>query len=68
MNAVGKHVPIGGPAVGRTTVFGIVERKQPGRPRNRVRATVVPNHKASSLMPALCSNVLPGSVLYTEAH
>jgi transposase-like protein len=65
--ATGHHTLKGGPFAGKATVFGMVERKQPGRPRNRVRATVVPNHKASSLMPVLRLNVLPGSVLYTDA-
>jgi transposase-like protein len=65
-NAIGWKRPKGGPFAGKAMVFGMVERGQPGRPRNRVRATVVSNHKASSLMPVLRSNVLPGSVLYTD--
>jgi transposase-like protein len=28
---------------------------------------VVPDHKASSLLPKIRSNVLPGSILYTDA-
>lgn len=28
---------------------------------------VVPNHRASSLLPIIHANVLPGSVLYTDA-
>jgi transposase-like protein len=55
-----------GPATGKATVFGMVERKAPGK-RQRVRALVVPNHKASSLMPVIYRNVLPGSMIYTDA-
>jgi len=55
-----------GPATGKTTVFGMVERKHEGR-TNRVRAAIVPDHKAASLLPKIRSNVLPGSVLYTDA-
>lgn len=66
MNAVGKNVPIGGPAAGKTTVFGIVQRGA-GRGKSRARAMVVPNHKASSLIPRIYENVVPGSTLYTDA-
>jgi len=55
-----------GPATGKTTVFGMVERKQDGRV-NRVRAMVVPDHKRATLLPKIQQNVLPGSVLYTDA-
>jgi transposase-like protein len=55
-----------GPATGKATVLGMVERSTPGH-RGRVRAMVVPNHKASSLIPRIRENVLPGSVLYTDA-
>jgi transposase-like protein len=64
-SAMGKHVPIGGPAAGKTTVFGMVQRGPKGK--SRVRAMVVPNHKASSLIPQLYRNVVPGSILYTDA-
>jgi transposase-like protein len=52
-----------GPATGKTTVFGMLER---GR-RSRVRAMVVPDHKRSSLLPHIKANVSPGSFLYTDA-
>lgn len=52
-----------GPATGKTTVFGMIQRGKP----SRVRAMVVPDHKRSSLLPPLRANVLPGSVLYTDA-
>ncbi|HTW85633.1 MAG TPA: IS1595 family transposase [Candidatus Sulfotelmatobacter sp.] len=59
----GKRVPIHGPATGKTTVFGMIERGKP----SRVRAMVVPDHKRASLLPHIQQNVLPGSVLYTDA-
>jgi len=37
MNAVGKNVPIGGPAAGKTTVFGMVQRGA-GKGKSRARA------------------------------
>src|SRR5580658_10077946 len=55
-----------GPATGKTTVFGMIQRGE-ARGKSRVRAMVVPNHKASSLAPIIRQNVLPGSILYTDA-
>lgn len=55
-----------GPATGKTTVFGMVERSEQKR-KSRVRAFVVPNHKASILLPKIYANVKLGSVLYTDA-
>jgi transposase-like protein len=55
-----------GPATGKATVFGIFQRGDSKR-KSRVRAMVVPNHKASSLLPDIYKNVVPGSVLYTDA-
>jgi transposase-like protein len=55
-----------GPATGKTTVFGMVERSAEKK-KSRVRAFVVPNHKASVLLPKIYSNVKLGSVLYTDA-
>jgi transposase-like protein len=55
-----------GPFEGKATVFGIVQRATPGH-KSRARAFVVPNHRRSSLLPKLYENVLPGSVLYTDA-
>ena len=55
-----------GPATGKTTVFGMMQRGS-RRGRSRVRAMVVPDHKKSSLVPRLRENVLPGSILYTDA-
>ena len=54
-----------GPATGKATVFGMVQRGSKGK--SRARAMVVPNHKASSLIPKICSNVVTGSTLYTDA-
>jgi len=56
-----------GPATGKTTVFGMVERTQPGHKHNRVRAMVVPDRKSKTLLPKIRENVLPGSILYTDA-
>lgn len=52
-----------GPATGKTTVFGMIERGKP----SKVRAMVVPDHSKKSLVPRLRENVLPGSMLYTDA-
>ncbi len=45
-----------GPATGKTTVFGMVQRSEQKK-KSRVRAFVVPNHKASVLLPKIYSNV-----------
>jgi transposase-like protein len=66
MNAVGKNVPIGGPATAKTTVFGIVQRGA-GKGKSRARAMVVPNHRGATLIPKIYENVVPGSTLYTDA-
>lgn len=55
-----------GPATGKTTVFGLVQRGSESG-KSRVRAYVVPNHKATSLLPQIYKNVTPGSMLYTDA-
>jgi transposase-like protein len=55
-----------GPFEGKATVFGLVERKTAAH-GSRARAFVVPNHKRASLLPKIYQNVLPGSVLYTDA-
>jgi transposase-like protein len=52
-----------GPATGKTTVFGMIQRGKP----SRVRAMVVPDHKRASLLPHLRANVKPGSRVYTDA-
>lgn len=54
-----------GPFEGKATVFGMVMRGPKGK--SRARAMVVPNHKASALLPKIRSNVLPGSLLFTDA-
>ena len=55
-----------GPATGKTTVFGMVERGDKAH-KSRVRAMVVANHKAAILLPKIYANVAPGSTLYTDA-
>jgi transposase-like protein len=55
-----------GPATGKATVFGMIERGTPGK-SSKVRAMVVHDHKRRTLAPLIHSNVLPGSVLYTDA-
>jgi transposase-like protein len=52
-----------GPFEGKTTVFGMAQR---GRP-SQVRAMVVAGRKRSQLVPHIRANVLPGSILYTDA-
>src|SRR5665213_626617 len=55
-----------GPATGKATVFGMVQRGA-GKGKSRARAMVVPNHRATSLIPRIYENVQPGSTLYTDA-
>src|SRR5947209_22098 len=50
-----------GPQAGRTAVMGIVERG------GRVRAFVIPNSRAVTLMPRIREHVLPGSTVNTDA-
>ena len=44
----------------------MVERGKGGK-KSQARAMVVPNHKASSIIPRIYDNILPGSILYTDA-
>jgi transposase-like protein len=55
-----------GPATGKATVFGMIQRGRDGKP-SQARAMVVPNHKASSLIPKIYAKVVTGSTLYTDA-
>jgi transposase-like protein len=55
-----------GPATGKATVFGMVQRGA-GKGKSRARPMVVPNHKATSLIPRIYENLKPGSTLYTDA-
>ena len=54
--------PVGRPGPGshKVTVFGVVERK------GRVKAVVVPNVRAVTLMPHVQRYVLPASTIYTD--
>jgi len=65
-NALGMKKLAHGPATGKATVFGMVQRGKDGKP-SQARAMVVPNHKATSLIPRIYDNVRPGSTLYTDA-
>lgn len=57
-----------GPADGKTTVFGMLERIEDKKAKpSRVRAIVIADRKSATLPPAIHENVLPGSVLYTDA-
>jgi len=55
-----------GPATGKTTVFGMIERARDGK-KSRVRAIIVPDHKRATLRPHIEANVAPGSAIYTDA-
>ncbi len=67
-NLGGRRFLAHGPATGKTTVFGMVQRGVPAEGTiSQVRAMVVPDHKRSTLAPHIRQNVLPGSVLYTDA-
>lgn len=59
MNAVGKNVPVGGPAARKTTVIGMVQRGD-GKRESRAHAMVVPNHNASSFIPRIYEDVVTG--------
>jgi transposase-like protein len=65
-NALGMKKLAHGPATGKATVFGMVQRGKDGKP-SQVRAMVVPDHKAKSLLPKIYENVVPGSTIYTDA-
>jgi len=65
-NISGQRKLAHGPATGKTTVFGIMQRATPER-GSRVRAMVVPDHKKASLLPHLRKNVKTGTMLYTDA-
>jgi hypothetical protein len=62
---IGQRKLAHGPATGKATVFGMIQRGPKGR--SRARAMVIPNHKASSLIPKIYENIVPGSTLYTDA-
>ena len=66
VTALGQRKMPHGPATGKATVFGMVQRGA-AKGESRVRAMVVPDHKRSTLKPHIRENVLPGSVLYTDA-
>jgi transposase-like protein len=66
VTSLGMKKLVHGPATGKATVFGMVQRGKDGKP-SQVRAMVVPNHKASSLIPKIYENVVPGSTIYTDA-
>ncbi len=48
-----------------TPIFGMTQRKQPGRP-GRVRAVMVPDARTTTLMPHVKERVLPASIVYTD--
>jgi len=50
-----------GPAVGKTTVIGLIERG------GKVRAFVVPNNRKGTLLPKVFEHVEPGSTVYTDS-
>jgi transposase len=49
-------------AAGKTIVAGVVKR------HGKVKAQVVPDVKAKTLMPMMKAHVLPGSMVYTDEH
>jgi len=50
-----------GPAAGKTTVIGIMERG------GKVRAFSVPDNRKNTLLPKLFDNVAPGATIYTDS-
>jgi transposase-like protein len=55
-----------GPGEGKATVLGMASRNTP-EGKSRVRAMVVKDRSAASLIPPIRANVLPTSILYTDA-
>jgi len=53
-------------AVGKAIVHGLLERSTIDDP-SQVRATVVPNTEASTLLPEIARNVEDGTTVYTDA-
>lgn len=51
-----------GPFYKKTPVFGMIQRG------GSVRAMVIPDNKARTIMPLVRQNVLPGSILYTDSY
>jgi transposase-like protein len=58
---------LGRGAVGKAVVHGLLQRRTADTP-SQVRATVVPNTEAETLMPAIARNVQAGATVYTDAH
>ncbi len=51
-------------AVGKAIVHGLLERGE----TSQIRASVVPNTEANTLLPAVRRNVERGAIVYTDAH
>lgn len=58
---------LGRGAVGKAVVHGLMQRRTEETP-SQVRAAVVPNTEADTLVPAIARNVQQGSRVYTDAH
>lgn len=58
---------LGRGAVGKAVVHGLMQRRT-GETHSMVRAAVVPNTEADTLVPAIVRNVQQGSRVYTDAH
>ncbi len=54
-------------AVGKAIVHGLLERGKDGEP-SQVRASVVFDTEAATLIPEVIRNVDPGATIYTDAH
>lgn len=50
-----------GPAAGKTTVIGIIERG------GKVRAFTVPDNRKNTLLPKLFEHIAPGATVYTDS-
>jgi transposase-like protein len=58
---------LGRGAVGKAVVHGLLQRKTAETP-SQVKASVVPNTEADTLLPAIAQNVQAGATVYTDAH
>lgn len=62
-----ERVILGRGSVGKTIVHGLLERGIGGEP-SQVKASVVPDTEAGTLVPQIARNVEPSATIYTDSH
>jgi transposase-like protein len=55
-----------GPRLGKTAVFGLLERGE-GKGKSRVRAMIVPTNRSNALLPRIFDNVAQDATVYSDA-